>query len=112
MCLFCSGHKAQLDKSVGQELQIRNIKTNTVFDWSGGDRAKGIFHAWVAHGDKRFQMVRIGTHQQQPSLIIVLASGPLSVVAVATALNTQLQAPTLHLNGQSKTDICYILQWG
>jgi hypothetical protein len=55
-------HKAQIDTYIGQELRIRNMHTNTVLDWSGGNNAEGQIHSWQAHSGKHNQMVRIRIH--------------------------------------------------
>jgi hypothetical protein len=107
---LCRDHKALIDKHVGQELRIQNMKTKTVLDRGGGAQAEGKLHSWHAHGGKNNQMVCTRIHAFKLSLIITLVSGPLSVVFVATTSNTQLLAPTLHPNGHSQTGTYYILR--
>jgi hypothetical protein len=59
---LCRDHKAAIDKHIGQELRIRNVKTNTVLDWSGGNKTEGKLHSWEAYGAKHHQMVRMRIH--------------------------------------------------
>jgi hypothetical protein len=91
---------------MGQELLISSVATNTVLDRTGGLKGDGrLIACKVLRNDN--QMVRM-THGRLLSLIIILVSGPLSAVTVATTSNTHPLGPTSHPKGLFKTDICYI----
>ncbi|KAG8717916.1 hypothetical protein FRC09_013481 [Ceratobasidium sp. 395] len=43
------------DHLIGQDLRLRSVSTDTVLDWSGGDKGMGTLYGWQAHGNKTYQ---------------------------------------------------------